>query len=367
MRFLLIVPLNGYGAPLLESGSASSDEAFLVSRSTSNPEVLVQRWVDAPALPARPEVAFDIDKAALCEVGGRSYLALEAVGSVSAFEDDIVGLETALSGHARQYVADHLGVGQEHVPWVARYALVPEGGKEPVHWMAAESECTDVTQAAGVSFGEVAVEMGWGNGVIRGWDRLSEPSRYHIVRGIIDAQHIWNDAAAIMTRNDAAFRAVIGAQERPRRKEIRRLAREAASIEIDASSHQLLFDDLIQNVQGVRRQSAEVLLRAWRYERFVGRMLDRVRDLAQQIANLQTRAESRYQGAVQATLLVLGFLVVVDTALSFIGTAFSGDVTGVPGGESGIFAALRDSDADVMLAGALLITALLVLLFARRR
>lgn len=364
MRFLLVVPRAGAGAA---PPVADADETVLAARSSSNPQLLVQRWVDLDPRLGAVQDGIVIELAARCTIGDREYYAIEATAPVRRGQD-VVELETALSAAARAYIATVDRVDEPELPWVARYALLDAGEREPQHWMAEGGAKRTLTEAAAISGRRGAsIEVGWGNGLIRGWSSLAHDTRYQLVRGIIDAQHIWHDASMVVASNEDVFARVIAAQGRPKRREVRELLRDSSHIEITSSAHQLLFDDLIQNVQGVRRVAAESLLEAWGYERFVSRMLDRVRDAGAQVGNLRTRIDSRYHAAVQGTLMVLGILAVVDLMLSFIGTAYSGDVDHLPGRDDGLFALLRYADADLLLSGAVVVTAILAVLLIRRR
>lgn len=366
MRFLLVAPCNGEHTDVAEQAASAAQE-ILQARSSSNPQLLVQSWVDLDPAAAEPADGIRVELAARCVIGERQYFAVEVDATVRR-GDDVVELETRLSTAARRFVTAATGIAAEELPWVARYALLSTGEREPANWMGVERHAVDLTEAAAVTGrAKVSIEAGWGNGLVRGWDALGRDTRYHLVRGVIDAQHIWHDASVVVSENETVFGRVIAAQRRPGRREVRTLLRDASRIEIEASAHQLLLDDLIQNIQGVRRLAAESLLTAWGYERFVGRMLDRVRDAAAQVSNLRTRIDARYHSAVQATLLALGFLVVVDTILSFISTAYSGAVDGAPGGDGGLFALLRSGDSDLLLVGALGVTLVLTVLFTRRR
>lgn len=366
VRFLLVAPCNGEHTDVAERAASEAQE-ILQARSSSTPQLLVQSWVDLDPAAVEPADDVQIELAARCMIGERQYFAIE-VRTAQRRGDDVIALETRLSAAARRYVTAATGIAAEDLPWVARYALLDGAEREPAHWMGAERHTVDVTEAAAVAGrGQVSIEAGWGNGLVRGWDALQRDMKYQLTRGIIDAQHIWHDASVVVSENETVFGRVIAAQHRPGRREVRTLLRDSSRIEIEASAHQLLLDDLIQNIQGVRRLAAESLLDAWGYERFVGRMLDRVRDAAVQVGNLRTRIDARYHAAVQTTLLALGFLVVVDTILSFISTAYSGAVDDAPGGDGGLFALLRSGDSDLLLVGALAVTLVLTVLFTRRR
>ncbi|WP_193128181.1 hypothetical protein [Gulosibacter sediminis] len=344
-----------------------SEPGTLKARTSTSTRLLAQEWTDHPEELTVGTSRFRIDAAAHCDVAARRYFALEVTGGVSDGVE-IETLETELSTFALDYISSVSSFGESELPWVARYALLDVGEDDLPHWMAADRTTIEFSGDAAIAEAvTTTAEMGWGNGLVRGWNAIPQPRRHEFVRGIIDAQHIWQDAARLVRRNEHAFERAIACQKKPTRGAVRSLASESADIEIRVSSHQLLLDDLIQNVQGLRRLVADSLLDAWRYERFVSRLLERNRDVAHQVRNLGARVDSRHQAAIQATLLVLGFFVIIDTTLSLISTAYSGEVSGAPGGDVGFFTVLRSGDSDLLLGASILITLILAATLARRR
>lgn len=368
MYFLLVSPIRSELTRFV-SGEGATDDRPLDSRKTSNVKLLNQEWTDFPVLevPGFPEIS--ITRSQLCKVQGQKFFVVQvSLPDDLVFRLDVEDLEQRLSRFAHQSATLSLAISGTEVPWVARYALINEDSEAPTNWIDSRTQLVDISNdSLAQTDCRVKAALGWGNGAVLGWDCMSGSVKDRFVHGILDAQVIWNNASQIIDKNKTVFDALVEEIVSPSRRAVREISPECAQIQMYASVHQLLYDDLFQNVQGIRRSSADLLLRAWEYERLVDRMLARVSDTTGQLELLRARLDSRYHSAVQSTLLVLGFLVVIDTALSFISTAYSGSVSGSPDGALGMFSRLRKGDADIILALSFLTTTGLAIVFTRRR
>lgn len=122
------------------------------------------------------------------------------------------------------------------------------------------------------------------------------------------------------------------------------------------ATHQLAYDDLQLNIQGVRRISAMAALTSWDYEAALERVDRRLSDALAVATTMRTVNERKYQELVQGVLYGLAVLTVIDVSLALISTAFSGSAD-VPGEDSPLrlLDAIRLTNQDSIIVAAIVI------------
>lgn len=375
MRFLLVAPIRRKSEVLcLKSGddidATTTEKRPLESRLHSQDQLLKQNWRDIDVSQSDEEQRhLDVQLAACCEIRGYTYYALEAeLGNGVAENFDVAELESFLSQAAMNFISSKSDHASEDINWVARYALLSEKEKAPEGWLSTADEGVDVSAQCGTFIKKVRMALGWGNGAVFGWGHLSDETQMLTVRGIIDAQLIWNEASGISENNLEILENIELLQANPARKAVRALANKSSSNSLTSTRHQLLYDEVLLCIQGIRKIACLELLKSWGYEHFNGRIVERVSSAEVQVSGLQGRLNSRYQSAVEKILILLSMLTIVDLALSLISTAFSGSSdASLRTGVVGIFYWVREMNADLILGGSILITLLISLIFMRRR
>ncbi len=244
------------------------------------------------------------------------------------------------------------------IPWVARYALPEDDESLPFAWLSDDALDVTIRDECGSNGPvEYVATLGWGNGVFRGWRAFSQEVRHACVRGLIDAQRIWSDADEIISEAGDLMNEITRPEGHVDAQTLRKLSRNSATLTVERSQHELLFDELLRRIQGERRAVATTILAAWDYPRLDARLTERISDCAQLLAQVAQGLSSRRMKTTERILFVLSALTLIDFSLSMIATAFSGNVTTFPGsGWTSVFAALRSPLSDVLLTGTALMT-----------
>lgn len=384
MRFLLITPFarstseqEGGGPSVVDPMTDAPDRNRsqlppLSSRTQSNDMLLRQCWTDYDTThftPSDEHAGIRLDLAAKCMTRGHEFVAMEVVVEARRLPDaDVMHTESLLSAFAIDFISTTEAIDPTNLLWVARYALLPSGDDPPFGWLSSDVSSIDISDAAGSAENDISLRLGWGNGAVHGWERLSEDQQKNLVRGIIDAQVIWRDIDSISNENLDILFSGMAENRKPRKQAIRQLTKRYSQNSANAVTHQLLYDEVLMKVQGIRREASTALLASWQYEYSSSRMLERNNDTRLLIEALSARISSRYQAAIERTLLFLSMLTIVDISLSLINTSFSGQTTARlhPVGH-GIFYVIRQANADVILLCSLVLMFVVSVIFFRRR
>ncbi|MGH3433514.1 MAG: hypothetical protein ACRDQB_11835, partial [Thermocrispum sp.] len=210
--------------------------------------------------------------------------------------------------------------------------------------------------------------VGWGNNVLDADANLTSLLRTRLIEGLVDAQVLWGQLDAIAQRSADLIRTY----RQPGNGKRRELAtRQVDDITKDLATHNLYYDELLLNVQGTRKHVAVATLRSWGYPTLLDRVSRRVTEIervAQQEAENNRR---RYQGIVEAVLLAIGLVSLLQLLLALVQTAFSGGVDQVPGGRDrlSIMEFLRGVDLDlaIWLTSAVTMLAFVGIVLLKRR
>jgi hypothetical protein len=214
------------------------------------------------------------------------------------------------------------------------------------------------------------IQIGWGNGVVLGWSRLSEGDRTQLVRGLVDAQCIWAECHSIATEALASIRTLQEPSDfRVTAKDLLRLQRSTEALAAKLVDHHLALDDLLLNIQGPRSQTARTALLAWGYQEVSARVDRRVADVLQLLQLRRERFDRRFQSTVEFVLFALGLLTLIEFSLAMISTSFAGPVQASPGDGSpiGIFAWIRSTNADALFLMAIALAAAAAVFVEKRR
>lgn len=414
-RFLLVAPLvhtsahdpidertSAQVSSLLSIGHGASDAGSdadtmrMRSRLSYTPQYLTQRWYDivppsdgeagavsaesAPHLTSRlvsptPDDStrgsdVRIERAAIAVSRtttvlvvdayiGESWDAAEAVESDSHIYDSIDRLEKALSECAEELVRD-IRAGLTSIPgapatsaiWVARYLRVSQSDSLPEGWLGGDTEPVPI----GSPPDSAALQIGWGNGVLRGVEDLGPLEWDEMVRGLVDAQTIWSELAMLSDVSGHTLNELYGPDDRDSKRRRRRLMGQVENFAGALATHQLAYDDLTLTIQGIRRRTAVATLESWEYADALGRVDRRLSDTLVVANTMRSVNERKYQELVQGVLYGLAVLTVLDVSLALIGTAFSGSDE-EPGQDSPlrILEAIRLTNQDSLIVAALVI------------
>ena len=375
MRFLLVAPIkkqvdiqnladeHGGLGPLEASGPLSS-------RSQSQAVLLRQDWTDIDVKTVSQSIeSVTIELAAYCKIRSYTYFALEAeLYTEIPLPTEVSLVEELLSEAAVEFISNASTFEKSDMEWVARYALLNSGEIPLSGWMPSGSQAVDVAAECGNAAGGVELTLGWGNGVVQGWNFLNKEQEMLMVRGIIDAQLIWHEASRISETNLQILENIEQLQVKPPRRSVRLVANSTSENSLMTTRHQLLYDEVLMKIQGIRRIACLELLRSWGYDHFNGRIVERISSAESQVNALQERLNSRYQSAVEKILILLSMLTIVDLALSLISTSFSGSTKErLHVSAFGVFSWIRESNADIVLLGSIILTLMISLVFVRRR
>ena len=372
-RYLLLAPLRG----ALNSMSLTPDTILdaPASRSTSAAEVLHQSWssIEPDATPRSigPASTVEVTKAAVACVRSQNVAALEVTRRLAPAEgaqaEDAERIEAELSSAAKSYLTDRLGINESAIAWVGRYSLDEE---QPQQWTSHGTIKETLHTGHGSMAQQPEIQIGWGNGVVLGWSRLSEGDRTQLVRGLVDAQCIWAECHSIATEALASIRTLQEPSDfRVTAKDLLRLQRSTEALAAKLVDHHLALDDLLLNIQGPRSQTARTALLAWGYQEVSARVDRRVADVLQLLQLRRERFDRRFQSTVEFVLFALGLLTLIEFSLAMISTSFAGPVQASPGDGSpiGIFAWIRSTNADALFLMAIALAAAAAVFVEKRR
>ncbi|WP_448236868.1 hypothetical protein [Microbacterium paulum] len=372
MRFLLI-------APLVDTDSSLGTGVALPPAERFGAHRLDQRWLplaesrlgatqllEAGQERVKPDTAGvgAVSEVALCFSRGMHVLALETELGVTAplTKGGVAVVESLLDSIAEEYIRSIPALGRHR--WVARVAVVEAGVSLGEEWTGRNRR--PVISSLGAD--DVEICSGWGNSEITGREHMSDSSWREVVRGLIDAQVLWceitkigEDAAASTDTMFVGDR--MGVQLSTYQAKLAELMAESAL-------HNIAFDEILTNMQGERRISAEAALEAWGYSEVAARVARRLRDLDDVARRRESARNGRYQRLVERVLFVLALVTVVDLAFAAVGTSYSGGVSQIPGDGSWLhlFDGLRQINADVFIViSAFVLAAIAAFLMIRRR
>jgi hypothetical protein len=281
--------------------------------------------------------------------------------------EDAERIEAELSSAAKSYLTDRLGINESAIAWVGRYSLDEE---QPQQWTSHGTIKETLHTGHGSMAQQPEIQIGWGNGVVLGWSRLSEGDRTQLVRGLVDAQCIWAECHSIATEALASIRTLQEPSDfRVTAKDLLRLQRSTEALAAKLVDHHLALDDLLLNIQGPRSHTARTALLAWGYQEVSARVDRRVADVLQLLQLRRERFDRRFQSTVEFVLFALGLLTLIEFSLAMISTSFAGPVQASPGDGSpiGIFAWIRSTNADALFLMAIALAAAAAVFVEKRR
>lgn len=374
MRFLLVAPVSDCPSDQMpDRAEDGPDQKVFMSRQSDAERRLRQNWTDfepavlADSFESRPIIA----AAAVCRVAQARYVVMECVVNRRAVDRlPVAELEEELSRIAWTFIADQDGYTDEQPQWVARYALLYSGQTSIQGWLRPgllEVDLTDDIARAGSE--RFVARLGWGNGEVIGWELADEiTEQRNFVRGLVDAQHIWNDVSKVDEELEKLAAATSKHFEKPRKRQLRELSLWSSRLDFTYSTHQLLHAETSSRLQSVRRTSGAALLESWGYQDFNDRLRVRLMDIARQIDGMGNRADRRYLAASEGVLFVLAALTLVDIVFNALSVAYSGGISSYPDMHGlGIFHWIRLMDTNLLVLFSVIVTIGLSLLFIRRR
>ncbi len=254
--------------------------------------------------------------------------------------------EAQVSDEIAQLVStNELGVG---VRWTARILLLGAGRQAPGDWM--QSAFTQVIEPEGSDEPNITLRAGWGNGVVEGWDQAAPSVRTAIAMGVVDAQAIWTDLTILNDSTLEAGTQIFAPQAELSRREITDNRTTVMSVSARIARHNLIRDEISFDLQGLRRRTGEALLTAWRHDDAVSRLSRRVTEMGDCLDRQHQRRQEKYQGAVEAVLLTLGLMTIIDVTVAVVALAFS-NTDRAPGDPSPlhVLGTIRSTNADYLI------------------
>lgn len=378
MRFLLVAPL------LTRRDSARADAVTPSAQTAAQRRMSMRSRIDFEEKEHRQEwkpltVAHSSSSArgdATVEFAWlaqeRAQLVVVMSVTVEKLDRQVAALESRLADLAIDFVLGSPELGDLEPAWVNRTALLEGREQSPADWIEASSPEQEIAGRM--------TQVGWGNNVVKGWGGRLESAptkaagddalRWQLIRGLVDAQVMWCELAAISDGSADVVRELEYAPKaRERAKAFRALLTDAERLSSGLARHHLHYDELLLSLQGPRRAVAQALLEAWGYHGLLNRIARRMADLSNVVDSRKAGRERRYQRVVEAVLAALSVFTLLDLGLSVVSTSLIGTAL-VPGESSplGIFATLRQMDADVfLLTGGLVSAAILALLLLLSR
>lgn len=379
-NFLLVAPLTvaADGLPLAEDTQPTTvvppSAGRMDTQEKFDPGHLTHTYVRHASEPAKyPDTyAYRADGAVVQLDDIRLVVAAEAVLLHASARLDgakaVLAVEQLLSDAVRDYVRTYIDDDDTDddvdVTWVNRTLIAP-ADEVPADWLAPAEETELVILRANGHSPELTV--GWGNNALSTDDGLAT-IRTRLLEGLVDAQVLWLQLDRIAQRSAELIRAY----RAPGAK-----GRHVAHEQVDdiakaLAAHNLYYDEVLLNLQGNRKQVAVATLRSWGYATLLDRVTRRVGEIervAQQEAEIRRRS---YQGIVEAVLLALGLVSLLQLLLALAQLAFSGPVDAVPGQREGfsIMEFLRRIDLDVAIwltSAATVLAFVGIVLLKRRR
>lgn len=392
MKFFLIAPLLGAGGAdpahpaqpggrtpaggrrrVSATGHDGARENSLRSRLDHHAGELDQHWreIDPVLLPDTAQQAA-VDSAWIVQARGERFLTAlvqlgpahgrpgpHAPGAGHGAPVRTEQTEEFLSGVVQE-IADATAASGTTALWVSRTLLLTGDETARPDWQ--DGEHTDIALSshhAGGTPAQATASLGWGNNTIARWEQVDATTRHQIALGLVDAQAIWRELDGIALRSAAVVRHSLSLAGSAKRSVHQGLIDELADIATTTAGHNLAFDDLLLNVQGMRRSIARASLETWGYADLSARVARRLDETGAILEKRKLALDRRYQRLVSALGIGLSLAVFVDLILAFISTAYIG-MPGSPaeGASWGIFRWFATTDGDALLLGSLALAGL---------
>lgn len=353
-RFVLVAPLwsDHTNQPAKSTRGTQTEQVLLTSRRGFSTRLLTQEWMsfEPPALKG-----WDVLKVAIVTIGAARVGVVDARVESSGLA--VHQLESRLTEGATKILATAPGQTSNMPRWVNRTLI---DTTEIPDWIS-----DSVGPAMSFTEGTVTATMSWGNNQAFGFSGVEDDEWRDFVRGLVDAQVLWTQLDKLVRDGGAELSHLVGSPEAA----APRAFAHSVVLEREFIAHDLAMDEFNTQVQGIRRRTAEHLLRSWGMTTMRDRAERRVRALAQVSSREIERRGRRYQSTVELILLVLGLTALLQTALAVVQTAYSGGVSLIPGGEGGLLEWFRRTNVDILLSASmvLLIAILAIVLHWKRR
>ncbi len=302
----------------------------MTSRLEFETRILSQEWTD---LSASNEGSVDLQKVALVQSAGWDVYVADAYMQIDGLPAHQI--ETELTRAVELACEEQL----RRCPlWVSRSAV----GEPSNDWL----DTSAIKIEGGLQGGSIF--LGWGNNAISNEIREDPKAWQSAVRGMVDAQVLWCNLYAVSVSTGDALQDIALSPPSEAKAAVRAI-KTASEMTRALVLFDLGWDELATQIQGIRKVCAVELLKAWKATEMreqAGRRVSDLRTLAQEAIADRSR---RYQALVEGILFALALTALVQTALAFAQTAFSGGVSEVPGGDAGLLAWIRATNLDLLL------------------
>ena len=280
----------------------------------------------------------------------------------------VVALEEVLTKTVFQLAADHLQLAQVKPLWVSRTLVTARGESVPTGWIDGNVEKFAIDGLMNGS-PRAQIFMGWGNNHILELAN-ADSELDEVLKGLVDAQVIWADVNGLAKSSAEVVHSVIVDQSGRPARVLSEYLLSLSVLSLRSAQHHLLYDDLLLNIQGPRRHTAQTQLNSWRYSTVVDRVDSRIAHITHIAEQKSAQAEGKYQKIVEGVLFGLALAAFVGVVLQLISTAYIGVNDRSPGDGSsiGFLAAMRLYDSDlIILVAAIATIAVVAILYSVRR
>ncbi|PKY70324.1 hypothetical protein CYJ40_06240 [Brevibacterium ravenspurgense] len=374
MNFILVSPLQPDNEVFLESenlidDSCKSDEPeqVFVTRKSNPVELLSQCWEEKDPAALQDRFGFEIIAVHLAKLASTTVSVIECK-SVSRKSPDCSAheLELILNDVAQSVLKE---TGTTHrdgeVKWTARYAVTETGSELPIQWIDAGGKRRFEEKIEAGE--EIVFQLGWGNGLLYGWNQLSAADRQLFREGFVDAQHIWIDLEELSEQLKNLRARINRVGEKVKRGTVREIQTELASLRSHEALHDEYCEEMVIATQGLRREVSDKLLSEWRHEEVSKRLETRINHVSDHARTVSSRVSNAYARSTENVLLFLGAISLIDLCLNLIAAAFSGSTVEEPKSFLvPIFETVREKPMDVPLIVSVVVVVIIVTLFSRR-
>lgn len=351
MRFLLIAPVHD--AVLQYDDALVPPHVLWMRNRTSYYAGLLTQKVEAMPRCSTPERAADQGITVECvecrQVRDISVMCIvvRVVPDSPAHSMPVPELEDALTSCA----AD-LGKASNR-PWNPLWVnrmVIATAEERPRDWLDDTARKMPLSVPVGA-----AVHVGWGNSQLELPGPADDSILAEIAAGMVDAQCLWAQLDSI---NGDASQGVLGITmaQGPGGAPGTDPVDLANRLSRELSLHRIYRDEVDLRIQGSRKNVVLAALESWNYVSVAESVARRVCDLEKFANQFADKKRRKYQSLVELTLLALSLISLLALVVSLIQTAFSGGVSDLPGGPTGVMSFLRAINLDAALIVTVLIS-----------
>jgi len=233
------------------------------------------------------------------------------------------------------------------VRWVNRTLLAGHGEPIPVDWLQ-----TDVPMESEFDGGDLRIQFGWGNGLIRGDLSNFRISIYEDAS--VMSQFLWCYLSDIETRSLQ----ILQSSNEPKPSRRSTLTTDVIDLHYELAMMSVIHERLGTELNAEARGLIEEILTSWNFLTVVKGIDERINRLEHILGARSEILRRRSSSVVEVVVFTLTVTTIIALVLGIVQTAFGGAVEVEPGGW--IMEATRGANLDYLVVGS--VVACLVLL-----